>query len=103
MALSLTDAQKHLTDMDGRIGMLDNRLLDAERRLSNVEGALHAEVLRATSVDSELKELLIDIRNKNPITEFFTENWKYIAIWIVISTGGDITKLLQALSSVKGI
>ena len=103
MALSLTDAQKHLTDMDGRIGILDNRLLDAERRLSNVESELHAEVLRATSMDADLKELLVEIRNKNPITEFFTENWKYIAIWIVISTGGDITKLLQALSSVKGI
>ena len=79
--------------------MLEDKISVIEHRVNVVEGGLQAEVQRATSVDYELKELLIELKNKNPITEFVATNWKFIAIWIVVTSGGDVTQLLNAFKA----
>lgn len=87
---------------EGRIDVLEEKISVLEHRVGSVEGGLKDEVQRATSVDQELKELLIELKNKNPITEFVTKNWKFIAVWIVVTSGGDVTQLLNAFKAVGG-
>ena len=77
--------------------MVENRVGLLEHRVEEVETSLASEVQRAVSVDSELKEILIELKNKNPITEFVKENWKVLAIWIAITSGGDVRLLMEVL------
>ena len=85
-----------------RLEVLENKINVLEHRVQTVESGLKDEIVRATSVDHELKELLIELKNKNPITEFVTQNWKFIAIWIVVTSGGDVTQLLNAFKAIGG-
>lgn len=85
-----------------RLEVLENKINVLEHRVQTVESGLKDEIVRATSVDQELKELLIELKNKNPITEFVTQNWKFIAIWIVVTSGGDVTQLLNAFKTLGG-
>ena len=87
---------------EGRLDVLEDKISVIEHRVGIVEGGLRAEVQRATSVDQELKELLIELKNKNPITEFVAQNWKFIAVWIVITSGGDVTQLMNAIRALGG-
>lgn len=85
-----------------RINVLEEKIGVLEHRVGTVEDGLKHEVQRAVAVDTELKELLIELKNKNPITEFVATNWKFIAIWIVVTSGGDVTQLLNAFKALGG-
>ncbi len=74
-------------------------------RVDQVERDLQAEILRSVTIDNDYKEniqaLMIAIREKNDIKEFFKENWKYIAVVLIVITGGDISTFIQALQALK--
>ena len=88
--------------VERRISLLDTHVTGLDRRVSTVESGLKDEVTRAMTVDTELKALLIDLRNKNPITEFFIENWKFIALWAALTSGQDVTALVSNLKLLGG-
>lgn len=88
-----------IAQAERRINVIEEKIGVLEHRVSTVEDGLKAEVQRAVSVDTELKELLIELKNKNPITEFVTTNWKFIAVWLVVTSGGDVTQLLNAFKA----
>lgn len=88
-----------------KIVHLDSRVKGVERRINNVEQKLQREVERSISSDNEIKELvtalrttLLEVADKNHITEFFKENWKYIAVWVTLTLGGDVKELVQFIA-----
>lgn len=92
-----------------RITHLGSRVKGVERRVNNVEQKLQGEIERSLNADTDLKELivtlnstLISVADKNHITEFFKSNWKYIALWVSITMGGDVKELVQYLGPLLG-
>ena len=92
-----------------RITNLGSRVKVVERRVNNVEQKLQSEIERSVNVDTDLKELvvtlndtLVRVADKNHITEFFKSHWKYIALWVTITLGGDVQTLVQYLGPLLG-
>lgn len=98
-----------LTNNEARIAKLDGRVGGVYKRVSEVERRLLLEVERSKEADTEIKELITALRetllmvaDKNHITEFFKKNWKYIALWVTITSGGDVKALLQQIGPIVG-
>jgi hypothetical protein len=88
-----------------RMDKLHQQVGRLDMRVDQVERDLQAEILRSVTIDNDYKEniqaLMIAIREKNDIKEFFKENWKYIAVVLIVLTGGDISTFIQALQALK--
>jgi len=88
-----------------RMDKLHQQVGRLDMRVDQVERDLQAEILRSVTIDNDYKEniqaLMIAIREKNDIKEFFKENWKYIAVVLIVITGGDISTFIQALQALK--
>lgn len=91
-------ATEKLQQAEGRLQVVEQRVGLLEHRVGEVETSLSHEVQRAVSVDMELKEILIELKNKNPITDFVRDNWKVLAVWIAITSGTDVKLLIEALN-----
>lgn len=82
--------------VEAHVMALEERVKVVEDKVQHVEAGLVNEITRATSIDEELRDLLVTLRDKkNPITEFVAENWKFIAVWITITIGGDVEQLVK--------
>lgn len=92
MAARTTTVQQ----VEAHVMALEERVRVVEDKVQHVEAGLVSEISRATNIDEELRELLVTLRDKkNPITEFVAENWKFIAVWVTITIGGDVEQLIK--------
>lgn len=88
-----------------RMDKLHQQVGRLDMRVDQVERDLQAEILRSVTIDNDYKEniqaLMVAIREKNDIRDFFKENWKLFVGVLIILTGGDISAFIQALQSIK--
>lgn len=88
-----------------RMDKLHQQVGRLDMRVDQVERDLQAEILRSVTIDNDYKEniqaLMVAIREKNDIRDFFKENWKLFVGVLIILTGGDISTFIQALQSIK--
>lgn len=88
-----------------RMDKLHQQVGRLDMRVDQVERDLQAEILRSVTIDNDYKEniqaLMVAIKEKNDIRDFFKENWKYIAVVLLVITGGDINAFIQAITALK--
>ena len=88
-----------------RMDKLHQQVGRLDMRVDQVERDLQAEILRSVTIDNDYKEniqeLMVAIREKNDIRDFFKDNWKLFVGILIIVTGGDISTFIQAIHALK--
>ena len=88
-----------------RMDKLHQQVGRLDMRVDQVERDLQAEILRSVTIDNDYKEniqaLMIAIREKNDIRDFFKENWKLALGILIVLTGGDVNSFIQAVVALK--
>ena len=88
-----------------RMDKLHQQVGRLDMRVDQVERDLQAEILRSVTIDNDYKEniqaLMVAIREKNDIRDFFKENWKLALAVLIIITGGDVNSFIQAVVALK--
>ena len=88
-----------------RMDKLHQQVGRLDMRVDQVERDLQAEILRSVTIDNDYKEniqaLMVAIREKNDIRDFFKENWKLALAVLIIITGGDVNSFIQAVIALK--
>lgn len=88
-----------------RMDKLHQQVGRLDMRVDQVERDLQAEILRSVTIDNDYKEniqaLMVAIKEKNDIRDFFKENWKLALAVLIIITGGDVNSFIQAVVALK--
>ena len=88
-----------------RMDKLHQQVGRLDMRVDQVERDLQAEILRSVTIDNDYKEniqaLMVAIKEKNDIRDFFKENWKLALGILIVVTGGDINSFIQAIAALK--
>jgi len=90
-----------------RMDKLHQQVGQLDMRVSNVENQIREEVQRSTTTANELrvtmKDLMQQIKDKNDIKEFFSDNWKYIGVVVLLATGGDAATFIKVLAEASRV
>ena len=88
-----------------RMDKLHQQVGRLDMRVDQVERDLQAEILRSVTIDNDYKEniqaLMVAIKEKNDVRDFFKENWKLALAVLIIITGGDVNSFIQAVVALK--
>ena len=69
-----------------RLAVLEVKVQNIEKRVDGMEAVIQ-----------DIREVLVELRNKNPINEFLQKYWKHMIVIVVLVMSGNSAVLVEIL------